>query len=331
MPLGPPPGSLIDDHGHPSYGVYRGPIANLNAQAFVPPGQRKPVASRRLKRWLYVGAADEHVVAGGALVDIGLLGKVFVYAFNRKTKKLQEYTRTIPFARGLRIESNGLEGKAEFVRRRERFVIESGGGETHCRADLPGLELALNFRLGDAPLACVSRVGYAGFNYTLKRAGMTCRGRLSLDGQPHDLGNALAVVDLTVGCLARETFWNWAAGGGHDEEGRPIGINLVAGVNETGVTENAFWVGEELVKVDTVEFNYETDDVLKPWRIRSFDHRVDLTFRPEGERQEHLDVGFLASRFHQPFGTFDGQVVSLSGTHCLRGMHGFTEEHFARW
>jgi hypothetical protein len=42
---------------------------------------------------------------------------------------------------------------------------------------------------------------------------------------------------------------------------------------------------------------------MRPWRVRSFDGRVQLEFQPEGRHVERLNVWVLATNFHQLFRT----------------------------
>ena len=52
---------------------------------------------------------------------------------------------------------------------------------------------------------------------------------------------------------------------------------------------------------------------------------------PFRERQEDISLGLLASRFHQPFGTFSGRLTSDEGVHEVRALRGVVEEHYAKW
>ncbi|MEI7591067.1 MAG: DUF2804 family protein, partial [Deltaproteobacteria bacterium] len=135
----------------------------------------------------------------------------------------------------------------------------------------------------------------------------------------------------TVGHLARNTFWNWAAGGGFDSKGNRIGFNLVQGVNETGRTENAVWINDKLIKVSVMDFIYDDMDILKPWRIVSDDGKIDLSFMPEGERCADENFAVIVSKFRQPFGVFSGMIADGSNCYTFEKVFGFAEEHFAKW
>ena len=176
-------------------------------------------------------------------------------------------------------------------------------------------------------------MGLNGFNYTHKEAGTPVRGTIRHKGVSWEIQEeqSFGVRDYTLGYLARQTFWNWASGGGMDKEGNRIGFNLVQGVNETGFTENAFWVNGRVVKTDVVDFRYDDLDLLKPWHIESNDGRVRLRFLPEGRRTANIHAGIIVSKFHQPFGRFEGTLVDGDQVCELQNVSGFTEEHYAKW
>lgn len=75
-----------------------------------------------------------------------------------------------------------------------------------------------------------------------------------------------------------------------------VGLNLSCGVNETSFTENCYWLDGELLKVDSVRFDFDRDQPLRPWTIRSYDGQVELRFEAHGMHQERLNLGLLASK-----------------------------------
>ena len=176
-------------------------------------------------------------------------------------------------------------------------------------------------------------MGLKGFNYTHKEAGIPVPGTIRHKGVLRDIReeDAFGVRDYTLGYLARQTFWNWASGGGMDTAWNRIGFNLVQGINETGFTENAFWVNGRVVKTDVVDFRYDDLDLYKPWRIESNDGRVRLRFLPEGKRSADINAGLVVSKFHQSFGRFEGTLQDGEYRCELHHVAGFAEEHYAKW
>ena len=115
-------------------------------------------------------------------------------------------------------------------------------------------------------------------------------------------------------------------------QGQRVGLNLSCGVNETSFSENCFWLDGELVPVGGVRFEFQRDRPLAPWRIRSGDGRVELTFAGCGLHAERVNALLLASNFKQVYGRFDGWLRP-PGRAAIRlaNLWGFVEDHYAKW
>lgn len=336
MKLPAPPASLIRPDGGPNVGVFAGPIAVLNVHDFRHPSSGAALSARGVKRWQFLGIASPDVILGAAVVATGYLGTAFAYVFDRERRTLVEVSHLAPLNRGVCFGADGSQGTASWHRGGRSVSMETDRSQGVHRLDVDLPELQIHVELSDdaQPVSCCTRAGFAGFNYTVKQAGLAARGSVVAGGRKHELvpASAWGVLDFTTGRPQRETFWNWAAAAGPGPDGRILGLNLVLGLNESGVTENVIWIDGRPVKVDTVRFDYSRRDLASPWTLRSWDGRVDLMFVPQGERSESIDVGLLASHFHQPFGTFSGTLRDEQG-HALAvdELPGFVEEHFARW
>jgi len=119
--------------------------------------------------------------------------------------------------------------------------------------------------------------------------------------------------DYTAGFLRPDTFWNWACISDRLGDGRLLGLNVSRGVNETGLTENCFWLNGVLHKIDSVLFEYDQDDLNRKWRIKSFDGRLDLEFSPQGGYHAFNERPGRENRFHQLFGRFTGSLHDSRG------------------
>ena len=141
-----------------------------------------------------------------------------------------------------------------------------------------------------------TRTGATGWVYTRKAAGLAVTGSVTWDGRRFDLA-ALAACgssDWSAGYMRRETFWHWGCLAGQLADGRRVGLNAVCGVNESGFTENCFWLAGHQHKLATVHFSYDRRALARspagPWRLRSPDGRLELDFIPEGRHGERLNA-----------------------------------------
>ena len=334
-------GSLIGADGRPRFGIYRGPLTSLNLDHFRPYGAKNSssyaknwILKYRIKRWEYLGACNSDIIFGIAVVRLGYMCNLFAYLFDRRNARISEYNIITPGGNAAIFEGTSLTGGITFKSGKTAIRMMSDPETITVEGSIKGeLSVSLSFRKYRKPLICLTRVGLQGFNYTHKEAGIPARGTIRHKGVSWDIqeGQSFGVRDYTLGYLARQTFWNWASGGGMDKERNRIGFNLVQGVNETGFTENVFWVNGRVVKADVVDFRYDDRDLLKPWHIESNDGRVRLRFLPEGKRSANTHAGLIVSKFHQPFGRFEGTLRDGDQVCELQNVAGFTEEHYAKW
>lgn len=313
--------------------------------------------AQRLKEWHYASVVTDKVLFGCAVVDAGYAGNAFAYLVDRATGEKHEYSALTPAAAGVTVAANSVEGTTriqwpgfgvlEFhndVARGERRIVANLQGRRHFGARPP---LVADILLRDdgrqpAPIVVVEEPAPGRWLYTHKCYGLEAGGhvRAGAIGDEFPLGKGLAGLDFNRGYRLRETYWNWAAATGHALDGTRIGWNLTAGhrpekesvpeANEAG--DSALWLGDECVKLGTIRFDYDSRDLMKPWRVRDEEGLVDLAFQPAGERAENIHLGVIVSRFHQPYGRFHGTLRSRQGkTFLFDDVYGVVEQHFAKW
>ena len=115
---------------------------------------------------------------------------------------------------------------------------------------------------------------------------------------------------------------------GKTESGKSLAVNLVDKFNDS--IENALWLDGKAHSLSTAHFHYIRPPEKSIWRILTRDNVLEARFRPFGARHEDLNVGFLKSKFVQPYGTFDGQIKLGDETEKFTGF-GVTEDHLAVW
>ncbi len=325
--------SLIGSGGRPVFGLYRHPLKDLSLGGYRPHGSLviKPKPGN-LKKWIFCGAVSEDFVFGAAVVDIGYLSNLFSYVFDRKTKKITEISALSPLSMGTSFQGSAAGGKAVYKSGGAKAAWVFAGDKIELSISTPKIEADLSYTRVKEPLCLVSRIGLKGFNYTEKESAAAAEGTIKTGGNQYTAGpETSGIIDFTTGVLSRKTFWNWASGAGRAETGEKISFNLSQGVNETGFTENAFWVNGSMVKVDTVDFIYNDRRHVSEWEIRSYDGKIKLFFTAEGERKADIKTGFMSSFFHQPFGSFRGTLDDGAKQYVIKEAYGFTEEHEAVW
>lgn len=277
----------------------------------LPPG-RMPLfeAGTLRKRWRYVGVFCEQLMLCAARVEVGPFRQTFWAIVDRRTGELIERTTTPrPGGRG-EVWSEGVDGRPWAIGSAEPGVV------THLRASC--VQARIRFEGGRwAESVCPADRAYV---WTRKRsATVRCEVELA-DGRSWHLDGA-AIEDESAGYHPRRTSWRWCAGVGTAADGRPLGWNLVDGVNDPPArSERAIWAGEELWEPGPVAF-----EGLEAIR---FDDGHRLWFAAEAERRADHNKLLIRSRYRQPFGTFSGSLAG--GVELVEGF-GVMEDHEALW
>ena len=332
--------TLIGPDGQPTFGLFEQGVAQINYLDYdlrSPMDRKLGGLAKRFKfnQFQFVALVSPQLIVGVAIVDLKLVSNAFVYLYDPQTKAFDEYSFLQPFARNTVIDQRPDDGAAYFRSGKNTISIEVKSGRRQLSVSLQsGVQISADIdESSAAPLAICSRAGYQGWVYTRKTAAMFCEGSVAWAGKSYDLRGikALASVDWTAGYMRGETFWNWGSMSATLGDGRRLGLNLAAGVNETGFTENALWLDGKLIKIDMVNFQFDRYRPDSAWRMQSADGIVDLQFTPMGRRKEKINALLIASNFTQHFGLFGGQIRVADELITIENCWGFAEDHYARW
>jgi hypothetical protein len=330
------PPSTLDRDGRAAFGTYRGTVPSIA----LPAGGLLTRLTKH-KKWIYTFCATREVIALYAIADLTYTSNAFVVVVDRAERRvLVDRTRLglpPPFTK---VNERPAEGLAASFRLPGRIAYQAAwpaGGTTVtqsvCEASLRW-DGSLDTSGGAPALTVIAPVSDGGVvNVTQKWAALPTRGTLHAVGRAFDLAGGVGGMDYTNGYLARHTAWRWAFACGTLEDGRRIGLNLVEGFNEANqdVNENALWLGDELIPLGRARFEWNKNDPLQPWRVKTVDGAIDLGFSPIGAHREHRDYRIVKSHFVQPVGHFDGTIKAQGRTLAIRELAGVTEDQDILW
>jgi hypothetical protein len=323
LPLPAAPASPLDAAGQPLAGAYSGFVERVDWSA-----ARHGRVWRALhgKRWHYVSIAGPRVVLACCIVDVGYASNAFGYVHDRALRALAVVFGVLGLPSSAKIADRAGEGAASsFKTRAVELRLERATGSKSWTLSGRGpdgfsVDATLDASTAATTLCAIAAIPGGLGNCTHKTVGLAARGTCSVKGARFDLDGHTAALDHTSGLMARETSWRWASAAGPR-----VGLNFVEDFN--GPVENVVWLDGKIHPVGPVRFTFDKNATTKPWRLRSDDGAVDLTFTPESERRQHKNLGIAVSRYAQPIGTFKGR---LCGTD-VADLPGVTEDHFARW
>lgn len=297
----------------------------------------------RLKRWDYYGLTTKTHYFSFTVSDIGYLGMVFAYVIDFENKSMHEETLAIPFAAGVNIARNSIEGITEYQNKKAKLRFSTANDQRKLsiawknffqNKDL-NAELELHQPSGHESMNLVIPIETNRFYFNRKINCLPAQGWVEYHGQRFDIAPdaALGNLDWGRGVWAYDSFWVWASASGFTANRQTIGLNMGYGFGDTSAaSENAFILDGKIHKIGKLEFQYNPEDFMQPWQMVSEDQRLNLTFTPFFDRQAKTDVKILNSEVHQLFGKYTGTLVTDEGkTIEIQNLIGFAEEHHARW
>ena len=265
------------------------------------------------KRWRYASAFGEELMICAASVEIGVFGQTFWAILDRSTGEMLERTRKRRPGARAEVWSERSNG--------EPWVLGSGEPGAVTRIEGGGVEARLEVGGGGTWAGAVCPNGEGAYVWTRKRVAPVAVDVLLPDGRRIEAAMR-GVEDESAGYHPRRTTWDWSAGVGVATDGRAVGWNLVAGVNDPAEgSERAIWIEGEPAPSEPAPVTFEDLDAI------TFTDGSRLAFAKEAERSRDENLLLVKSSYRQPFGTFTG---SLAGIDLAEGI-GVMEHHDALW
>lgn len=265
--------------------------------AFNPSG---PLPARRLryKRWIYLLLNGEDHSLGLAWVDLGYASQVFGH-YSPQIPAAGEALSFVQLrpgpAAGLRQRDDGWQLQAELGRL--RLEIRHLDGQGYLNLATPRLAVAAEWAAGPRPLLWADAPWP---HHTHKSFAQPARWRLQRDGRRRSAEGLLG-ADVSCGFPPRHTRWHWAFA-----QSPELGFNLVEGF--VGAAECALWRDGGLEPL--AEGRFERPSGEGPWRIRTADERLNLSFEPVSAYRDRTRLGLVRSDFIQAYGLFRGRLAA---------------------
>ena len=299
----------------------------------------------RIKAWDYYLVNDEREALALTFADLGYAGLVSasVMDFEEGTYKTTSEVVPFPFG-GMGVPRGSDTGTVDWSNDRGRvrfwhpapglrrlsFSMARFDGEKDLEA-----EILLDREPRDSMVICTpwAEDPHA-FYYNRKILGMRARGGVRVAERVHefDESDSFGLLDWGRGVWTYENEWYWAAAQGR-QGGRVVCLNLGYGFGDTSAaSENMLFVDGVAHKLGRVDFGIPrradgSYDYLSEWRMTDDQGRLDLSFEPQIDRVDDIDIaGVIQTRQHQVFGLLTGWVVDDRGRRVqIVGLRGSAE------
>ena len=300
----------------------------------------------RIKEWDYYYIGNDECGVALTIADNSYMSLVSASYLDFVNKKYVTESEMQFFTFGkLKLPSTSAEGDVVYNSKRVQmsFCFEDGKRVLKCAFNKWGPQKQLfevYAELTDEPRdSMVIATPFdkpKHFYYNQKINCMSAKCTFAIGGEQTSF-DGLAVLDWGRGVWTYKNTWYWGSLN-TEVNGRKVGFNIGYGFGNTdAASENMIFVDGICHKVDRLTFDIPVDekgkdDFMSDWKIVSNDGKINLTFKPIVDRADNTDFGILASKQHQVFGHFYGDLVLDDGSVItLDGQVGFAEKVFNKW
>jgi hypothetical protein len=334
------PVSVLNGSGWPqNFGWARNPCFFYDPALVWAPRRRIAESDR------YIVFTSTHMVVF-EILDDGYLGYAGVSVISLKDKKrtTQIFRKAFPLG-NFEMPPGSEAGSIQFRRKKTHldFVTMEGGARI-IKADIPTFGHHRNLRgelvLTEPPAAesLVTNMPWrrekSAFRYSRRFPGYIVEGVIQYGAMElvFGQGKGWGIFDWNRGVRPRSDIRFWAAACGM-AAGQQIGFSVGYGSADSSLgTENAFFTGGKIHKLDQVTFHVSPANWLLPWRFTSNDNRLEMTFSPHQERVERHRVLFYYMGRRQICGFFSGRVILDDGSVMeFQNITGFAERKKSRF
>jgi len=276
--------------------------------------------------------------------DIDYLGLADVWWVDLATGASGGRATQIPFGHGVSLpDTPGSAPLRIATSKLELDIVDRTDGSTQAIASwtepdgaIGRLDVGIALPDGHESLNVVIPWSDRTFQYTSKHQARPASGTLVVGERSWTIGGdapAWGVLDVGRGRWPYRTRWNWGGGAGSAGD-HIVGLQFGGKWTEgTGFTENGVLVDGRLSKIGReLEWEYDWDQPLAPWRVRDPGGQLDVTLAPRYDKHTKVEALVLGTEVHQVFGTWSGTVTPDDGaTIHLDDIQGFAEESRSRW
>lgn len=335
-------GNLVDMEGNLTEAGY----ATRHIKAY----NRKNVDAHptRIKEWDYYYVHNSTYGVGLTIADNGYMGLVSLVIIDFDNHSMMQETKMTWFPLGkMNLPCTPEAGKTTFNKKGVTLNLDYGKSVTHVKIHWENFRekkpVEIDLKLTDKPRdSIVLTVPFDKpnqFYYNQKTYGMRCEGTLSYLHKTvrFDKHDTFALLDFGRGVWPYKSEWYWGAAQGMQDDAL-LAFNIGGGFGNTNqASEDMIFHNGKGHKLSKGHFELAfrdngRPDYMKPWRYRTEDGRLDVTFTPSLRRHDATNFIVLKNTQNQIFGHYDGKAELDDGTIIdIEALPGFAEHFVNKW
>ncbi|CAN5223859.1 DUF2804 domain-containing protein [soil metagenome] len=341
----PAPQAVVTN-GQFNFGIYNEPLQSVNLlDARKPYGIPLPSALQymRLKEWQAFQLGNEDYFILAAIYNAKTMALAQFIIFDIKNNTKTKYEQKVPLWK-IDVGQGMLDSVSEY--RSKSFSLKSTNKlsqgtitlevETNGFKGLPNLKGSFTGQhvAGKvSPQVVVMPFGDNRGMYSHKCL-MPMEGVLHMGGKTigFEKGKSHLIVDDHKGYYPYTMQYDWITGAGFNQQGQMVGFNLTDNqvLNPEVYNENCLWVDGQIHLLPPIKVT-RPSGVEGQWLISDRYGQVSLQFNPVANTRVDVNLLFIRSDYHGPYGFFKGFIKDDNGNEVvLDGLFGMGEQFYLR-
>lgn len=334
------PGRLLYDDGNLAEAGYATSLVKEYNRSWI------KAHSLRIKEWDYYYIGNENHGIALTIADNSYMSMVSIsfLDFVYKTQTTKSIIKFFP-KRKLNLPSTSETGDIEYNSKKCNISFKHVDGKRRIQANFKNFDNKIDLRCDlyltetneDSMVIATPFKKNKHFYYNQKINLLSSSGYVKIGETIYDFNkDTFGVLDWGRGVWTYKNTWYWSSLNAVDH-GKRIGFNLGYGFGDTSAaSENMLFIDDKSYKLDQVHFDipinkFGKDDYMKPWKFRSQDGTIDLTFTPILNRHAASNAIIIKSIQNQVFGHFNGTIMVDDRVVAINDLMGFAEKVTNYW
>jgi len=334
------PGRLLYDDGNLAEAGYATSLVKEYNRSWI------KAHSLRIKEWDYYYIGNENHGIALTIADNSYMSMVSISFLNfvSKTETTKSIIKFFP-KRKLNLPSTSETGDIEYNSKKCNISFKHVDGKRRIQANFKNFDNKIDLRCDlyltetneDSIVIATPFKKNKHFYYNQKINLLSSSGYVKIGETIYDFNkDTFGVLDWGRGVWTYKNTWYWSSLNAVDH-GKRIGFNLGYGFGDTSAaSENMLFIDDKSYKLDQVHFDipinkFGKDDYMKPWKFRSQDGTIDLTFTPILNRHAASNAIIIKSIQNQVFGHFNGTIMVDDRVVAINDLMGFAEKVTNYW
>lgn len=334
------PGRLLYDDGNLAEAGYATSLVKEYNRSWI------KAHSLRIKEWDYYYIGNENHGIALTIADNSYMSMVSISFLNfvSKTETTKSIIKFFP-KRKLNLPSTSETGDIEYNSKKCNISFKHVDGKRRIQANFKNFDNKIDLRCDlyltetneDSMVIATPFKKNKHFYYNQKINLLSSSGYVKIGETIYDFNkDTFGVLDWGRGVWTYKNTWYWSSLNAVDH-GKRIGFNLGYGFGDTSAaSENMLFIDDKSYKLNQVHFDipinkFGKDDYMKPWKFRSQDGTIDLTFTPILNRHAASNAIIIKSIQNQVFGHFNGTIMVDDRVVAINDLMGFAEKVTNYW